>query len=78
MVRKILMMNVKNKIKVMALSDLKTMRKGMREKATTVNVNAKANANDAKLLQKKSDTIKIVARRILVRPSNLWIIEFEG
>ena len=65
-VRNTLIIKVKINIKVIALRERNTMLKGILERKTIRTVKASAKANEARLLQKKIDTIKIVARSILV------------
>jgi hypothetical protein len=71
LVKKTLITKVKSKINTIALSDLSTILNGIFDKATIRKLNTKRNAKEAKLLQKKIETIKIVASRILVLPSSL-------
>ena len=58
-------------MKMIARKDRRTILSGIFDRSTTLRVATNRNPNDARLLQKNTATIKIVARRIFVLPSSL-------
>jgi hypothetical protein len=77
-VKKILITKVKSSIKTIARNERNTTRRGILENKTTAKVIKSKNANDARLLQKKTEIMNIVASNIFVLPSRRWISESAG
>jgi hypothetical protein len=78
LVRNTLIINVNIRINITALNDLSTILKGIFDIKTIKRLKSNRKVNEARLLQKKIATIKIVASKIFVLLSSLWITDPEG
>jgi hypothetical protein len=71
-------MKVKTRINTIARKDLNTILNGILDIETIKSVIASNDAKETRLLQKNTEIMKMVARRILVLPSSRWINESAG
>jgi len=73
-----LIIKVNIRINIIARKDRNTILNGIFDINTITRVRASKVAKETRLLQKNTEIMKIVASRIFVLPSSLWINESAG